>query len=176
MPRINLEHWRDTNTCIIGNQAVGVGDTRTPTPCTICTCTPSGGQCQTLKVNCFELRSRFGLDEILRDSLCRAQCGNILDPNRPPQQLPRPPSIPPAPAPAPTPTRQPRPVDVFNEGLTPPPPPPQIQQPPRPLPPRQRPPPPPRSPTGPIFRPFAPPPQNNPLPFPIPSFLRPFFS
>ncbi|KAK4300435.1 hypothetical protein Pmani_027361 [Petrolisthes manimaculis] len=176
VPRINLEHWRDTNTCIIGNQAVGLGDTRTPTPCTICTCTPSGGQCQTLKVNCFELRSRFGLDEILRDSLCRAQCGNILDPNRPPQQLPRPPSLPPAPAPAPTPTRQPRPVDVFNEGLTPPPPPPQVQQAPRPLPPRQRPPPPPRSPTGPIFRPFPPPPQNNPLPFPIPSFLRPFFS
>ncbi|KAG7157758.1 piccolo-like 4, partial [Homarus americanus] len=161
---VNLQLWRDSNTCVIGNQAVGIGDTRTPTPCTLCTCTSSGAQCQTLKVNCFELRSRFGLDDILRDNVCRAQCGNILDPNRPAQPAP-----PAAPAP------RPPPANVFNEGLTPPPPPPQQppQQPPppQPLPPRARPP----QPSGPVFRPPPPPPppQANPLrfPFPIPPFL-----
>lgn len=161
--RVNLQEWRDSNTCIIGNQAVGVGETRTPTPCTLCTCTTSGEQCQTLKVNCFELRSRFGLDEILRDNVCRAQCGNILDPNRPSQATA---ALPPAP--------RPPSVSVFNEGLTPPPPPPPPQPQP-PVPPRGRPIPP----TGPVFRP--PPPsllQNNPLrfPFPIPPFLRSLFS
>ncbi|XP_071536365.1 uncharacterized protein [Panulirus ornatus] len=162
VPNVNLQLWRDSNTCVIDNQAVGVGETRTPTPCTLCTCTPSGAQCQTLKVNCFELRSRFGLETILRDNVCRAQCGSILDPNRPSQQ---PPVQPPAP--------RPPPASVFSEGLTPPPPPPPQPQPQQQLPLRPRPPPP----TGPIFRPPPPPPQN-PLrfPFPIPPFLRSLFS
>lgn len=155
--KVNLDLWRDANTCVIGNQAVGIGETRTPTPCTLCTCTTSGAQCQTVKVNCFELRSRFRLDEILRDNVCRAQCGNILDPNRPAQ--PAPPEV--------------RPQSIFNEGLTPPPPPPLPA--PQPLPPPR-----PRPPTNPVFRPPPPPPpqSNNPLrfPFPIPPFLRSLFN
>ncbi|XP_063588513.1 uncharacterized protein LOC134765694 [Penaeus indicus] len=155
--KVNLDLWRDANTCVIGNQAVGIGETRTPTPCTLCTCTTAGAQCQTVKVNCFELRSRFRLDEILRDNVCRAQCGNILDPNRPAQ--PAPPEV--------------RPQSIFNEGLTPPPPPPPPA--PQPIPPPR-----PRPPTNPVFRPPPPPPpqSNNPLrfPFPIPPFLRSLFN
>ncbi|KAK7069012.1 hypothetical protein SK128_018576, partial [Halocaridina rubra] len=179
--KTNVELWRDSNTCVIGTQAVGIGETRTPTPCTLCTCTSSGPQCQTLKVNCFELRSRFGLDEILRDNVCRAQCGNILDPNRPPQPqvLPQPvippePQLQPQPQPQPQPQQPPAqrpPVSVFNDGLTPPPPPPPpIAQP--------GPPPRPRPPTGHALRPPPPPPPSgNPLrfPFPIPPFLRTLF-
>ncbi|CAL4059485.1 unnamed protein product, partial [Meganyctiphanes norvegica] len=172
---INFELWRDTTTCVIGGSAVNVGEQRTPTPCTLCSCTTAGTQCQTLKVNCFELRSRFGLDEILRDNVCRAQCGNILDPNRPPQNPQRQPpqNVPQQqqrPPPPPPPQRQPQnPQLNFNDGLTPPP----------PLPPAPQPQPPPRPrPNSNPFRPPPPPPQNNPLrfPFPIPPFLRGLFS
>lgn len=66
--------------------AVSVGETRAASPCTLCVCRSSGAQCQTLKVDCFQLRSRVALEDILRDSVCRAQCGNILDPGRPSSQ------------------------------------------------------------------------------------------
>ncbi|MCL4120727.1 UNVERIFIED_CONTAM: hypothetical protein GTU68_004371 [Idotea baltica] len=160
--KVNLQLWRDTTTCLIGTHSVFVGGSHSPTPCTVCQCTAAGSRCHTRRVNCFEIRSRFSLDEILRDEVCRAQCGSILDPNRPTQQPNQTPS-------ASSPSRP-----AFTSVLRPPPPPPPTGA---------------RFPTGsgPQIRPaqslnnrFRPSQQTGGNPFrslfPIPTFLRNLFN
>lgn len=167
---VNLELWRDTSTCLIGSRTVFIGSSSSPSPCTVCQCTSTGAQCSTRRVNCFEIRAQFSLDEILRDEVCRTQCGNILDPNRPTQQPHQRPSTLSHP---PTPPNHPS----FANSLRPPPPHPAFQQGFQ-LNPSNRPllsPPPPNS--GP-FRPSLSTGNNTPLRslFPIPNFLRNLFS
>lgn len=182
VPKVNLNLWRDSSTCVIGGVAVSVGETRAASPCTLCQCRANGPQCQTLKVDCFQLRSRVALEDILRDSVCRAQCGNILDPTRPLQGRPQPGQGGNFGSTGPrdfTGNQNQRPLggfspSAFRDGLVPPPPPPPSFQGntgrPRPRPP---------GPT--FFRPPPPPPQQQPqsnlrFPFPIPPFLRSLFN
>ena len=164
---MDLSKWRDETSCKVeGAGTIPLHQVRKTSPCTKCTCQPSGLSCESDVINCNEIRVKFQLDDILRDNACRAQCGSILVPNRPPQGF--------VPfAGPPNPQNNQRPVNV-NEGLTPPPPPPppipQQGPPPRPIRPVQNPI---------VFRPPPPriPPENTiRFPFPIPSFLRSLFS
>ncbi|KAA0189935.1 Heme binding peroxidase-like 3 [Hyalella azteca] len=185
VPKVDLNLWRDSSTCVIGGVAVSVGETRAASPCTLCQCRANGPQCQTLKVDCFQLRSRVALEDILRDSVCRAQCGNILDPTRPsqgpPQQLQSGPGFSGNAPRDQTGNQGFRPVagsggfspSGFRDGLVPPPPPPPSFQGSTG---RARP----RPPGPTFFRPPPPPPLQQPsnlrFPFPIPPFLRSLFN
>jgi len=188
IPSVNLQQWRDSSTCVIDGIAIAVGDTRSASPCTECRCEASGAICSTRNVDCFQLRGRFSLDDILRDSVCRIQCGSILDPTRPQQGRPEDSqlgdqgfsfsdgnnnnqnnfgspqqsslNLPPQ-------NFEFRPNSFRDTLVPPPPPPPPFQANVRPLN---------RPPSQSFFRPPQPRPQPSRFPFPIPPFLTSLFN
>ncbi|KAJ4441125.1 hypothetical protein ANN_10975 [Periplaneta americana] len=72
LPHIDLTAWRETpQGCQIGGRSVAVGDSGFPTPCTSCICTVEG-------VDCGQLLREASREAILRDDVCTAQCGFLL--------------------------------------------------------------------------------------------------
>ncbi|CAD7078943.1 unnamed protein product [Hermetia illucens] len=80
MPQIDLSAWRENiQGCQIGNRQVRIGDSAFPSPCTSCVCTVEGPQCASLRItNCAQLAREWPRDAILRDDVCSAQCGSVL--------------------------------------------------------------------------------------------------
>ncbi|XP_033611688.1 uncharacterized protein LOC111875414 [Cryptotermes secundus] len=80
MPHVDLTKWKETpQGCQIGGRSVAVGDSGFPTPCTSCICTTEGAQCASLRItDCGQLLREASRDAILRDDICTAQCGFLL--------------------------------------------------------------------------------------------------
>lgn len=81
MPQIDLSAWRENvvQGCQIGGRQVNVGDSAFPSPCTSCICTREGAQCASLRItDCAQLAREWPRDVILRDDVCSAQCGLVL--------------------------------------------------------------------------------------------------
>lgn len=81
MPQIDLSAWRENvvQGCQIGGRQVSVGDSAFPSPCTSCICTNEGAQCASLRItDCSQLAREWPRDVILRDDVCSAQCGLVL--------------------------------------------------------------------------------------------------
>ncbi|XP_069697432.1 uncharacterized protein [Periplaneta americana] len=80
LPHIDLTAWRETpQGCQIGGRSVAVGDSGFPTPCTSCICTVEGAQCASLRItDCGQLLREASREAILRDDVCTAQCGFLL--------------------------------------------------------------------------------------------------
>nr|CAD7197864.1 unnamed protein product [Timema douglasi] len=81
LPEIDLTAWRETSQgCQIGGRSVAVGGSGFPTPCTSCVCTAEGAQCASLRVtDCSQLLREATRVAILRDDVCVAQCGFLLN-------------------------------------------------------------------------------------------------
>nr|CAD7432777.1 unnamed protein product [Timema monikensis] len=81
LPEIDLSAWRETSQgCQIGGRSVAVGGSGFPTPCTSCVCTAEGAQCASLRItDCSQLLREATRDAILRDDVCVAQCGFLLN-------------------------------------------------------------------------------------------------
>ncbi|KAE8742682.1 hypothetical protein FOCC_FOCC011714, partial [Frankliniella occidentalis] len=79
---IDLNAWRETHQgCNIGGRSVAVGESSLPSPCTSCICTEEGAQCASLRItDCGQLMREASRDSILRDDVCMAQCGFLLEP------------------------------------------------------------------------------------------------
>ncbi|XP_052127247.1 peroxidasin homolog pxn-1-like [Frankliniella occidentalis] len=82
LPSIDLNAWRETHQgCNIGGRSVAVGESSLPSPCTSCICTEEGAQCASLRItDCGQLMREASRDSILRDDVCMAQCGFLLEP------------------------------------------------------------------------------------------------
>ncbi|XP_034243586.1 uncharacterized protein LOC117646626 [Thrips palmi] len=82
LPSIDLTAWRETHQgCNIGGRNVAAGESALPSPCTSCICTEEGAQCASLRItDCGQLMREASRDSILRDDVCMAQCGFLLDP------------------------------------------------------------------------------------------------
>uniref|UniRef100_A0A182F4S5 Uncharacterized protein n=1 Tax=Anopheles albimanus TaxID=7167 RepID=A0A182F4S5_ANOAL len=81
MAQIDLSAWRENvvQGCQIGGKNVNVGDSAFPSPCTSCICTNEGPQCASLRItDCSQLAREWPRDVILRDDVCSAQCGLVL--------------------------------------------------------------------------------------------------
>ncbi|XP_058122599.1 uncharacterized protein LOC131293497 [Anopheles ziemanni] len=81
MPQIDLSAWRENivQGCQIGGKNVNVGESAFPSPCTSCICTNEGPQCASLRItDCAQLAREWPRDVILRDDVCSAQCGLVL--------------------------------------------------------------------------------------------------
>lgn len=81
MPQIDLSAWRENvvQGCQIGGRQVNVGDSAFPSPCTSCICTNEGAQCASLRItDCAQLAREWPREVILRDDVCSAQCGLVL--------------------------------------------------------------------------------------------------
>ncbi|KAJ8944427.1 hypothetical protein NQ318_002123 [Aromia moschata] len=79
LPSTFLESQGAVPGCIIGSRHVQVGESAFPTPCTSCVCTAEGGSCASLRVtDCRQLLREWSRDAILRDEVCTAQCGFLL--------------------------------------------------------------------------------------------------
>ncbi|XP_068084351.1 uncharacterized protein [Anabrus simplex] len=80
LPHIDLNAWRETvQGCHIGGRSIAVGETAFPSPCTSCICTSEGAQCASLRItDCAQLLREANRDAILRDEVCTAQCGFLL--------------------------------------------------------------------------------------------------
>ncbi|XP_065073904.1 uncharacterized protein LOC135697958 isoform X1 [Ochlerotatus camptorhynchus] len=92
MQQIDLSAWRENVVagCHIGGKHVDIGESAFPSPCTSCICTNEGPQCASLRItDCAQLSREWPRDVILRDDVCSAQCGLVLQ-NSAPQgrQLP----------------------------------------------------------------------------------------
>ncbi|XP_059616310.1 uncharacterized protein LOC132261488 [Phlebotomus argentipes] len=84
MPQIDLSAWRENvvQGCQIGGRHVSVGESAFPSPCTSCICTSEGAQCASLRItDCAQLAREWPRDVILRDDVCSAQCGLVLQNN-----------------------------------------------------------------------------------------------
>jgi peroxidase len=80
---LNLEPWREKGpvhtTCEVSDQTVREGETYRASPCTECTCTPSGLQCDTINLfksgsSCLALVNKWGVKKVEEDNSCRSQC------------------------------------------------------------------------------------------------------
>ncbi|XP_055548118.1 uncharacterized protein LOC129731820 [Wyeomyia smithii] len=81
MQQIDLSAWRENvvQGCHIGGKHINVGDSAFPSPCTSCICTNEGPQCASLRItDCAQLAREWPRDVILRDDVCSAQCGLVL--------------------------------------------------------------------------------------------------
>ncbi|PSN37939.1 hypothetical protein C0J52_20255 [Blattella germanica] len=85
LPHIDLNAWRETpQGCQIGGRTVAVGESGFPSPCTSCICTIEGAQCASLRItDCGQLLREASRDAILRDDVCTAQCGFLLQDDPP---------------------------------------------------------------------------------------------
>lgn len=108
MPQIDLSAWRENvQGCQIGGRRVNIGESAFPSPCTSCICTNEGvsshipfqtvfifkiihvfqAQCASLRItDCAQLAREWPRDAILRDDVCSAQCGLVLQ-STPSRQL-----------------------------------------------------------------------------------------
>lgn len=58
---------------------MNVGESAFPSPCTSCICTSEGAQCASLRItDCAQLAREWPREVILRDDVCSAQCGLVL--------------------------------------------------------------------------------------------------
>lgn len=81
MAQLDLSPWRENvvQGCQIGGRQVAVGDSAFPSPCTSCICASDGAQCASLRItDCAQLAREWPRDVILRDDVCSAQCGLVL--------------------------------------------------------------------------------------------------
>ncbi|GLG94269.1 Chorion peroxidase [Gryllus bimaculatus] len=80
IPHIDLNAWRETpQGCQIGGRSVPVGESSFPSPCTSCICSTEGTQCASLRItDCGQLLREADREAILRDDVCTAQCGFLL--------------------------------------------------------------------------------------------------
>lgn len=85
LPHVDLTKWKETpQGCQIGGRSVAIGDSGFPTPCTSCICTIEGAQCASLRItDCGQLLREASRDAILRDDICTAQCGFLLQDDSP---------------------------------------------------------------------------------------------
>ncbi|XP_058056825.1 uncharacterized protein LOC131208190 [Anopheles bellator] len=86
MAQMDLSAWRENvlQGCQIGGKNVNVGDSAFPSPCTSCVCTNEGPQCASLRItDCAQLAREWPRDVILRDDVCSAQCGLVLQNGNP---------------------------------------------------------------------------------------------
>ncbi|CAB4055353.1 PXDN [Lepeophtheirus salmonis] len=83
VPDIDLSHWKEEVTnCRVNGLDITLGSSRKISPCTSCTCTKEGAQCQSLKINnCGALISEFGEEAVRRDNICKTQCSFALNSN-----------------------------------------------------------------------------------------------
>ncbi|XP_062547595.1 uncharacterized protein LOC134213069 [Armigeres subalbatus] len=91
MQQIDLSAWRENVVagCHIGGKHVDIGDSAFPSPCTSCICTNEGPQCASLRItDCAQLAREWPRDVILRDDVCSAQCGLVLQNGPQGRQLP----------------------------------------------------------------------------------------
>lgn len=91
MQQIDLSAWRENAVqgCHIGGKHVDIGDSAFPSPCTSCICTNEGPQCASLRItDCAQLAREWPRDVILRDDVCSAQCGLVLQNGPQGRQLP----------------------------------------------------------------------------------------
>ncbi|KAI6231399.1 Peroxidasin [Aphelenchoides besseyi] len=78
--RIDLEHWREKETCEINGLLIRRGETRNITPCMSCTCTMEGTECNAMKIqNCEKLLQLHDLSELQKDASCMTQCAELLN-------------------------------------------------------------------------------------------------
>ncbi|XP_030764452.1 uncharacterized protein LOC115888753 [Sitophilus oryzae] len=81
-PNIDFNAWRESapgKGCFIGGRHARVGESVFPSPCTSCICNAEGGTCASLKVtNCNQLLKEWSREDVLRDDVCTAQCGHLL--------------------------------------------------------------------------------------------------
>lgn len=121
MPQIDLSAWRENvvSGCTIGGKHTAVGESAFPSPCTSCICSNDGvsvpqhevnetfpnphysfqPQCASLRItDCAQLAREWPREVILRDDVCSAQCGlvlqsqssrDIVDLRPPPPRVPR---------------------------------------------------------------------------------------
>ncbi|EFX87909.1 hypothetical protein DAPPUDRAFT_42141, partial [Daphnia pulex] len=96
LPPLDLTPWREQESanCVVLGKTIALGASSLVSPCTSCTCTAEGPQCQSLRVNCQQLLTDVGRDAILADSVCRVQCAFLVNPA---PAAPAPPPAPPAP-------------------------------------------------------------------------------
>lgn len=80
MQQIDLSAWRENvQGCQIGGRRVNIGESAFPSPCTSCICTSEGAQCASLRItDCAQLAREWPRESILRDDVCSAQCGLVL--------------------------------------------------------------------------------------------------
>lgn len=80
LPSLDLNHWRDRGTkCMINKKLIEFGRSENISPCVTCVCTKEGTICNSLRVkNCLNLTSKWTLDSILNDSVCKVQCSFAL--------------------------------------------------------------------------------------------------
>lgn len=81
IPDIDFSHWREEATqCRVNGVEISLGLSRKISPCTSCTCTKEGAQCQSLKINnCPQLIFEFGAEAVSRDNICKTQCSFALN-------------------------------------------------------------------------------------------------
>eukprot|EP00095_Tigriopus_kingsejongensis_P003939 maker-scaffold473_size162088-snap-gene-0.25 protein:Tk03939 transcript:maker-scaffold473_size162088-snap-gene-0.25-mRNA-1 annotation:"hypothetical protein DAPPUDRAFT_42141" len=81
VPDIDFSHWREEATqCRVNGVVINLGLSRKISPCTSCTCTKEGAQCQSLKINnCPQLIFEFGDEAVRRDNICKTQCSFALN-------------------------------------------------------------------------------------------------
>jgi len=131
---LDISHWREEVTqCRVNGINIALGSSKKISPCTSCTCTKDGAQCQSLKINnCPKLIFEFGEEAVRRDNICKTQCsfalnapsGNSLlfDPSSDQLQAPLPfanPAHPPPPQPLPPPLQPPPPPPIPDSNLNP---------------------------------------------------------
>jgi hypothetical protein len=80
MPQIDLSAWRENvQGCLIAGRRISIGESAFPSPCTSCICTTEGAQCASLRItDCVQLAREWPRETILRDDVCSAQCGLVL--------------------------------------------------------------------------------------------------
>ncbi|XP_065580760.1 uncharacterized protein LOC136040414 isoform X2 [Artemia franciscana] len=79
LPTMDFSPWRDSaRSCVAQGKVIALGASSLVSPCTSCTCTTEGAQCQSLRVDCQRLLAEVGRDAILADSVCRVQCSFVV--------------------------------------------------------------------------------------------------